>query len=129
MLICILFTPLPAPHRIVITSLMAALFFGVSGWAMLSGPDDKSLLQRYLGWNMWLIVVIQGCRVWWVLYAPPEGVHLFTPNLVQTVAFGGYFYIVLTNGFGMLLLTREATDRKLNRVLAEQKTILETLPT
>jgi two-component system, sensor histidine kinase and response regulator len=71
--------------------------------------------------------LIQGARILWVVYAP-EGANLFTANLVQTITFCAYFYIVLTNGFGLLLLTREATDRALARTLGEQQTILDTLP-
>jgi len=126
-LVCLLMTPLPSPDRIVITCAVAAVIFAVSGWALLHGRGEKSLLRYFLGWNMWLMTLIQGARILWVVYAP-EGANLFTANLVQTITFCAYFYIVLTNGFGLLLLTREATDRALARTLGEQQTILDTLP-
>jgi PAS domain-containing protein len=85
------------------------------------------LLRYFLGWNMWLMTLIQCARILWVVYAP-EGANLFTANLVQTITFCAYFYIVLTNGFGLLLLTREATDQVLARTLGEQQIILDTLP-
>jgi PAS domain S-box-containing protein len=126
-MVCILFTPLSSPQRIVIASLIPAVIFAVAGWAMLRGPGDKSLLRLYLGGNMWLMTALQCIRVLWVIYAPSE-TNLFTVNLVQTINFCSYFYVLLTNGFGLLLLTRAAADRELHRVLGEQQAILDTLP-
>ena len=37
--------------------------------------------------------------------------------------------MMLTNGFGMLILSKEQTDRRLQEVLKEQRAILDTLPT
>jgi PAS domain S-box-containing protein len=59
----------------------------------------------------------------------PDGFSLFSNNAIQGLTFWLFYFMMLTNGFGMLLLTKEKTDEKLKEVMDEQKAILDTLPT
>ena len=54
---------------------------------------------------------------------------LFSQNPIQFISFFILFYMMLANGFGMLVLSKEQTDLRLQEVLKEQKAILDTLPT
>ena len=42
--------------------------------------------------------------------------------------YGALYLLMLTNGFGVLLLAKSATDRQLQTVLNEETVVLETLP-
>lgn len=116
-------TPWSPANKIAMASFVSVVFFGLSGWAMLQSDRKKSPLRIYLGWSMWLVVVIVFLRGFWALYAP-EGFALFSGNAIQRISFICMYYLLLTNGFGMLLLSKEATDRDVNALLKEQQDAL-----
>ena len=59
-----------------------------------------------------------------------EGFVLYSPNWIQQMTFVCVYYLMLTSGFGMLLLTREAADlekKRQHELLAQQKQDLEAI--
>ncbi len=111
-LICILSTPLTAAGRIVVASFIAVIFYALSGQALLNRPSEKSMLHGYLGGSAWLFVVILSIRGLWALVAP-ENFTLFAADTIQLITFATFYYLTLTNGVGVLLLTKQIADREL----------------
>ena len=127
LLLVALFSSLSSPVRIVIASLVMAFFLACPAWALGRARANRSRLRDTLGLVLWLMAGLMIARALWALLGPQQ-LDLFTANLVQVIVFLSLLLLMLINGFGMLLLSREATDRELHRVLGEQRAILETLP-
>jgi PAS domain S-box-containing protein len=126
--VCVVLVFISSPSvRIVVASLVTAAFFALAGRATLTFAGSKSILRTYLGVIMWLMVTIMCARALWAALSP-EGFALFTGNVVQIITFGFVYYMMLTSGFGILLLAKQRTDGELRGVLKEQRAILDTLP-
>jgi PAS domain S-box-containing protein len=123
----LLITPLNPGERIAAASFLVLPIMVLSTWAMFSSPQ-RSPLRIYLGWSIGLLAMALLGRGLVALLAP-HGFMLFSGNTIQWITFSILFYLMLTNGFGLLLLSREATDQQLQEVLKEQQAILDTLPT
>ncbi len=61
---------------------------------------------------MWLMVAVTGVRGVWAALAP-EHFTLFSANTIQLIMFAVLYYLMLTNGFGLLLLVKQSADREL----------------
>jgi PAS domain S-box-containing protein len=110
-LACFFLTPQSPSFRIAVASFISVIFFALSGWAMLNSSGNKSLLRIYIGWSMWLLAVIVVVRGMLAMFVP-EGFVLFSSNTIQNITFSMFYYMMLTNGFGLLLLTKKTADRE-----------------
>ncbi|MBK8047206.1 MAG: PAS domain S-box protein [Anaerolineales bacterium] len=119
---CILYTPLPAAARIATTSVTVMIFFALGGRIMLSKAAGNLALRRYIGWSMWLMVAVSGVRGIWATLVP-EQFSLFAAHPIQLIMFGALYCVMLTNGFGMLLLAKEIADNELRESEARLRTI------
>ncbi len=126
--LCCAILPFLAPSmREVLVSFLSGVFFILSGRALLSASGPRSPLRMYVGWSVWLLAgVIIGRG--FVALAVTEEISLFSNHIVQIITFAALYYTMLTGGFGVMLLAREATDQQLQAVLQEQEAILHTLP-
>jgi len=114
--------------RIAAASFLALPLFALSTWAMIGSDQNRSPLRIYLALSLGLLTCANLGRGLTALSMTGE-FHLFSTNPIQIVTFLLYFYTMLTNGFGMLLLSKEKSDQRLQEVLKEQTAILDTLPT
>ena len=110
--ICVLATPLSPAGRVAVTSFIVMVFFALGGRAMLGASTGNLLLRRHIGWSMWLMVAVIGVRGVWATLAP-EHFTVFSGNTIQLAMFAILYYLMLTNGFGLLLLAKEKSDRAL----------------
>jgi len=124
----ILATPLTATGRLAAASLLSTPLFALSAWAMLNGRPQRSPLRTYLSLSIGLLALAACTRGFMALTAT-EVFFLFSQNPIQFISFSILFYMMLANGFGMLVLSKEKIDRRLQEVLKEQQAIFDTLPT
>lgn len=120
--------PLDGTGRIAAVSFLSLPFFLLSAWAIHAGEWRRSPLRIYLSASIALLALAVFCRGLAALLGA-DGFTLFSANTIQVVTFAILFHMMLTNGFGMLILAREQTDQRLQEVLKEQRAILDTLPT
>ena len=123
-ILCILATFLSAAGRVAAASFIVMFFFALGGHAMLRSSSRNSLLRRYIGWSMCLMVVVTLIRGAWAAIAP-EHFTLFSGNTIQLVMFAALYYLMLTNGFGMLLLSKDFADRDLRASEARFRSYFE----
>ena len=128
LLVVLVATPLTVADRIAASSILVTPLFALSAWAMLAGGPHRSPLRTYLGWSFILLTLVSLGRGFYA-WTAPESFSLFSGNAIQIVTFSILFYMMLTTGFGMLVLSKEKIDHRLREVLKEQKAILDTLPT
>lgn len=119
---------LTGPNRIGAASFLALPLFALSTWAMAGNAGNRSPLRLYLALSLGVLTCANLGRGLTALSITGD-FHLFSTNPIQLVTFFLYFTIMLTNGFGMLLLSKEKSDQRLHEVLKEQTAILDTLPT
>jgi PAS domain S-box-containing protein len=110
--VCIAATFLSAAGRVAVTSFAVMVFFAIGGRAILSDSSGNPLLRRHIGWGFWLMATVLFTRGTWAAIAP-EYFTLFATNTIQLIMFASLYYLMLANGFGMLLLAKEITDREL----------------
>ena len=122
--LCSLATPLSAAGRIAVTSFTVMIFFALGGLVMLSYANGNLLLRRHVGWSMWLMAAVTSVRGTWAALAP-EHFTLFAANTIQLITFATLYYIMLTNGFGMLLLAKQNADRELRESEARFRSYFE----
>ncbi len=122
--LCILATPLSAAGRVVVTSFTVMIFFALGGRTMLSYSGGHSLLRRHVGWSMWVMVVVTSVRGTWAALAP-EHFTLFSGNTIQLIMFATLYYLMLTNGFSMLLLAKGIADHELRASEARFRSYFE----
>lgn len=115
-------------YRVLAASLFSALVFALAGWVTILATSDRRALRVFLGASLWLVAAVLFARAVWALTVPPE-TTLFAGSVVHLVLYSMLYLMMLSNGFGVLLLARAATDRQLREVLSEETAILETLPT
>ena len=121
-------TPLSATGRLAASTLLSAPVLALTAWAILRGGSPHSSLRAYMGWSTLLLAVAAVIRGILAIASNGEFV-LFSQNPIQFISFIILFYMMLANGFGMLVLSKEQTDLRLQEVLKEQQAILDTLPT
>jgi PAS domain S-box-containing protein len=127
-LVSFVFLWLPPVPRLVIASCFLAVIFGMAGWALFNFRGKKTLLSAYLGWSMGGAALVMAARAIWALF-DAQSVTLFSASLVQQIGALCFYYLLLTSGFGILLLAKQTADLELRAVLNEQSAIWETLPT
>ncbi len=110
--ICTLAMPLTAAARVALTSITVMVFFALGARTMLRGASRSMGLRHYIGWSMALMAVITSVRGLWAMLAP-EHFTLFSANSIQLIMFATLYYLMLTNGFGMLLLAKQLDNREL----------------
>lgn len=126
--ICVYASALNPPLKIALSSSISVIIFFLSAWVMLRHGEDKSFLRSYVGWTMLILATTVTVRA--ILALPiPDGFYLFTQNPIQLISFFLLYFVLLTNGFGLILISKEQSDKKLHEVMEEQKAILDTLPT
>jgi PAS domain S-box-containing protein len=111
-LICTLIAPLPAATRVTVASFTVLVFYALGGRVMLSRADGNVWLRRYIGWSMWVMVAVLSVRGVWAALAP-ETFSLLTTNTVQLVMYAVLYCLMLTVGFGLLLLAIDRTEASL----------------
>ena len=104
----------PAGLRIAIASLVIGLLFLAGTAALARQRKQASPLRRYLVVAMAALsvaVLLRGVlsAVW------PEGLGWISADLVQWAGIGALYLMMLTNGFGYLLLQRERLQDELDR--------------
>ncbi|MBI5834708.1 MAG: PAS domain S-box protein [Armatimonadetes bacterium] len=114
-------------HRVLLASLMLALFPAQGGWAMVRARREPRVLRLLLGVSQLVVVGVLLARAGWALTAPPE-TNLFADHPIHLLLYGSLYLLMLTNGFGVLLLAQGATEQQLQEVLGEETAVLETLP-
>ncbi|MEO5933892.1 MAG: GGDEF domain-containing protein [Duganella sp.] len=105
----------PAPQRIAITSVVMGFFFVAGAAALGRGWSAGTMLRRYLVVAMLVLalaVVARGL----LSVALPDGWGWVSPALIQSVGIGALYLMMLSNGFGYLLLGREQLDGELARL-------------
>lgn len=98
--------------RIALASYYSAVFFGLSAGVLLRASSGPSGLRRYIGWSLVYLSLIVLARGTWAI-AKPDQFMLFSENAVQIATFVAMYYLLLTNGFGLLLLSKERADGEL----------------
>ena len=121
-------TPLSPTGRLAASTLLSAPVLMLMAWAILRVGSSYASLRVFMGGSTLLLAVAATLRGLFALGSNGE-FGLFSQNPLQFVSFFILFYMMLTNGFGMLVLSKERTDRRLQEVLKEQQAILDTLPT
>jgi PAS domain S-box-containing protein len=121
-------TPLSATGRLAASTLLSAPVLVLLAWAIFRGGSSHSSLRTYMGASTLLLAVAASLRGIIALTSNGE-FALFSQNPIQFISFFILLYMMLANGFGMLVLSKEQTDLRLQEVLKEQKAILDTLPT
>lgn len=105
----------PAGLRIAIASLVVGLLFLVGTAALARKRKEASPLRRYLVLTMAALsvaVMVRGVlSAFW-----PEGLGWISAEMVQWAGIGALYLMMLTNGFGYLLLQRERLQGELDRL-------------
>ncbi len=122
--LCLLATPLSAAGKVAVTSFLVMIFFALGAHAMLSYPSGNVLLRRHVGWSMWVMVAVMSVRGTWAALAP-EHFTLFANNTIQLIMFAALPYLMLTNGFGMLLLAKQRAEHELRASEARFRSYFE----
>jgi diguanylate cyclase (GGDEF)-like protein len=98
-----------------VASLIIGVFFHATGGALLIGWASATMLRRFIATGTLLlasIIVLRGAGA----LLMPDSFGWMNNNGYQTLAFVGLYLLMLTNGFGFLLLSREKQDAELMRL-------------
>lgn len=101
--------------RSVASSLLLGLFYLSGAAALASGWREASLLQRFLALVTAVLGLVVAARGLSVLLLP-GGWGWMTNELLGRLSIGSLYLLMLANGFGMLLLARERSQRELARL-------------
>jgi diguanylate cyclase (GGDEF)-like protein len=98
-------------QRMVLMSVILALFTGAMAWMLLRPGKGHSLLRRLIGINdliFFLVISLRG-------YSGMVQSHMtvLTPGIVSNMTFIVGFILMIVNSFGFLLLCKEEDDRKM----------------
>ena len=80
-------------------------------WLLLRPGQDKSLLQRLIGWNDVVFCAAMGARA--VLAVTDRHQHVFASGTLQTMTLFAGYLLMIVNGFGFLLLCKEKDDARM----------------
>ena len=95
----------------VVMSLIIGLLSGTMALVLLNPRNGGSLLQRIIGVNNLLFCMAMALRAWGGISG--GGLTLFAPGAVQSFTYLTGYALMIVNGFGFLLLCKEADDRKM----------------
>ncbi len=102
-----------AAHRVAVASLLSAGLFGLTGWALVGLQAERTRLQYFIGGGTLLLAAVVATRG--IVAAMPEhGFALLDANGIQVATFLSLFLLMLTNGFGVVLLDTERVGHRLN---------------
>jgi diguanylate cyclase (GGDEF)-like protein len=105
----------PTALRTVAGSLILGGFYLSGAAALALGWRDVSMLRRFLALATALLALLVAARGVMVL-AMPGGWGWISNNLLQLWSSAAFYLLMLLNGFGYLLLTREHLQRELERL-------------
>lgn len=114
--------------RIITASLLTVASFGSAGGLLLFKPIRLRTLQIYLGSIAMVFVGMNIVRIIWAV-THPHDFGLFTLNMVHVSLFISLFFLMVSSAYGLLMISKDDTDQKLDAAHEEISTILETLPT
>ncbi|MBR0568738.1 GGDEF domain-containing protein [Azoarcus sp. L1K30] len=103
-------------HRVVVASLMSAGLFGLTGFALVHLRAERSRLQYFVGGSTLLLAAVVLLRGIFAAL-PAHSFGLLDNNGIQVATFLALFLLMLTNGYGVVLLDKERTGEVL-RALA-----------
>jgi len=101
--------------RSVAASLLLGGFYLAGAAALATGWRDASLLQRFLAIVTAVLALVVAARGLSVLLLP-GGWRWLSSELLRQLSSIALYLLMLANGFGMLLLGREAASRELARL-------------
>jgi diguanylate cyclase (GGDEF)-like protein len=101
--------------RIVAGSLLLGGFYMSSVAALASNWPSATMLRRFLVVSMGLLALMVAVRGVLVLLTP-EGWGWVSNTLVQVLTSTAFYLLMLLNGFGYLLLSREQLQNELTRI-------------
>jgi diguanylate cyclase (GGDEF)-like protein len=101
--------------RSVAGSLILGGFYLASAAALAVGWKDGSMLRRFLVIACALLALLVAARGVLVL-TMPAGWGWISNGMVQALSFGAFYLLMLLNGFGFLLLSREQLQQELARL-------------
>lgn len=99
------------PVAVALTSLILSLFSFFMAATMLCQRGKRSLLRSIMGCNVTIFALVMLVRGYVILDSSRLG--LFSPAPVQTVTYLTAYIVLIVNGFGFLLLCKQADDIKL----------------
>lgn len=105
----------PTVLRSAAGALMVGGFFAASTAALARGWRSASMLQRYLALVMAALTAVLICRSAQAALLP-DGVAWLTPSLMQMCSLGALYLMMLSNGFGYLLLANARQGEELLRL-------------
>ncbi|MBC7454256.1 MAG: GGDEF domain-containing protein [Massilia sp.] len=101
--------------RTVASSLILGSFYLSGAAALAFGGREASMLRRFLALATALLALLVAARGVMVL-AMPGGWGWVSNNLLQVWSSAAFYLLMLVNGFGYLLLTREQLQQKYDRL-------------
>ncbi len=105
----------PATRAFVMSALIAG-FSGAMAVALLRPRKGNSILQLIIGVNNMIFCGAMALRAWSGLAQVP--VTIFSSGAVLTFTYLTGYLLMIVNGFGFLLLCKEADDRKMEQLAA-----------
>lgn len=98
----------------VMMSVILALLSGAMTVAVLRPPKGATALHLIIVVNNAIFFIALSLRAYaGIAYG---GLSVFSPSLVQTFTYVSGYLLMIVNGFGFLLLCKEADDRKMARL-------------
>lgn len=95
----------------VIMSVIIGTLSGAVALALLNPRNGNSVLQRIIGINNLIFFAAMMMRAWTGISSGT--LTVFTPAAVQTFTYVTGYALMIVNGFGFLLMCKEADDRKM----------------
>lgn len=95
----------------VIMSAIIGVASGAMALVLLNPRNGSSVLQRIIGVNNLVFFAAMVMRAWTGIAGGT--LTVFTPDAVQTFTYLTGYALMIVNGFGFLLLCKEADDRKM----------------
>ena len=119
----ILFATQPPNIRMVFSSVMMLIIFGLMSWQWMTGSSVTKQLRNLLVSILAGMIGISGMRAFWSISAPP-GTDIMTGELIPVINIYGFFFVTLVTDFGMLLISVAQRTTHLADALKLNQTIL-----
>jgi diguanylate cyclase (GGDEF)-like protein len=101
--------------RVVAGALILGLLYMAGAAALALGWKEGTMLRRFLVVAIALLGLLVAARGIMVI-ATPQGWGWLSNTLLQALSSGAFYLLMLLNGFGYLLLSREQLQRELARL-------------